>query len=197
MKSEHYNKKGIYSLNCQITKIERYTDLVGSLEIVVDAGGFVGAWCIALTQIRKYNPPKIYTIEPCYPEELTRNTSPYPNITVCPFGFSNATKIESFFARDSRSATMGGKETDRDHMKAQCYSWDDFVDKFGLKKVDLLKLDIETAEIQFFETISKVWPEFIEIEFHNGSEKKLPRLYEHYHLVKDLEVNAYVYRIKV
>jgi uncharacterized protein YajQ (UPF0234 family) len=46
-------------------------------------------------------------------------------------------------------------------------TWDDMVDALNLKEIDFCKVNIEGAEIEMFEGMTKVFPKYMAVESHH------------------------------
>lgn len=136
------------------------------VEVAVDAGAYIGWWSIALSRLLS-TPPTIYAVEPINHKALTHDVSAFKNIIVVPFGLLDKTEVNPFngLVTESKIAPPNGK---RVHSKVLCLSWLDFIKKYDIKKVDLLKVDIEGSEKLLFKGMeeARVLPKYIELEVH-------------------------------
>lgn len=126
-------------------------------EYIVDAGAFIGASSVYFS--RRYPGAKIIAIEP---EEtnyamLTKNTKPYENIIpvrAALYGEDTEVKImdssvEKYAFRVERSA---GPDS-----SLSGFSVDTVMNRYDLPRIDILKMDIEGAEYDLFNSENIGW----------------------------------------
>lgn len=154
-------------------RLEMYMNKIKPLEIVIDLGAFQGSWTAALTRLRPDNPPHIYMVEPIWHKGLKSMLNVYKNVTIIPYGISDRSVTEEFTAASggrgqSAITHLIGKwmhEIDGKKESVQCYTWDDLVDKYGITRVDLVKIDVQGMEQPMFNAMTKVIPAWLELEY--------------------------------
>lgn len=144
--------------------------------VVVDVGAWIGIWVIWVAPFVK----KIYALEPV-PEIINALRQ---NVKLN--GFTNVELFESAMFSKTGSAKMdvtgnpsastlvdawrhgaawlyeGGRT-----ITVQTYRWDDWVTKNGIHKINLLKMDVEGAELDVLSGMSKVLPERMAIAIYH------------------------------
>ena len=73
-----------------------------------------------------------------------------PDYSVCPFVISAEAEVK--FASRYSYASVGSE--DNGYIEIPTLSWDSFVERYRLEKIDLLKMNIEGAEKQLIESIT-------------------------------------------
>jgi len=126
------------------------------------------------------------------------------NISSFNFAFSNKAGTVDFFISSSSNWSRIIKEKDHDHgdkgeiIKIECKTIDNFVEELDLKKLNLIRIDLEGYEFEIFEgaqkTLSELKP-MLQIEVHRdfmGIEKSMNFLKN----MKDLgyEIEYYIPR---
>ena len=109
----------------------------------------------------------------------------YQNISSYNFAFSNNIGTVDFFISNSSNWSRIVGEKDPYHgdegkiIKIECKTIDDFIEELGLKKLDLIRIDLEGYEYEIFQgakkTLSQLKP-MLQIEVHRdfmGIEKSL------------------------
>lgn len=101
---------------------------------------------------------------------LARNVRPYPDITVVHGAIVGVTRDVSYHRMPSHNnLTISDKGTTTVHG----FTIDDLVHRYGVGKVDLIKMDIEGSESEVFLGIQDAyWPEITKnliVETHNGN----------------------------
>lgn len=112
----------------------------------------------------------------------------YKNVLPIFGGISNKTTLSTIYVSDlEETHSTWWQDRFNIHSSVQrpmvVFSWDDLMDMLVLKKVDFLKIDVNGAEIEVFEGMSKVLPERILLE---DSSKIRPMSY----FFKDKKFNA-------
>lgn len=140
-------------------------------KVIIDCGANIGLASIFFSN--KYPNADIYSIEPEKSNFglLKSNCKAYPNITCLNFGLWNKTtnlKIEDGFGH------WGFRTTETEvaaETTISALSIDNIIDKYGIEKIDLLKIDIEGAEREVFEKNFESWlpkVKMIVIELHDN-----------------------------
>jgi FkbM family methyltransferase len=140
-----------------VTREEYGIELAQRPKTIVDAGANIGLASVYFAS--RYPEARILAIEPEAQnfELLLKNTAPYPNIQAVraalwsesgvigvvdsgtgAWGFRTEASSEALVANSVRAATL-----------------DELLDEFGFDHVDLLKLDIEGAEVEVFADTSE------------------------------------------
>lgn len=138
--------------------------------IIIDAGGNIGLFSVFMKN--KFPSSKIITIEP--DEEnfnlLKKNTSNFDNIFYEKSGLWNKkTKIKVY---DKYHTGKSGLIVEEDEINGNldAVSIDYLMSKYNIDKIDLLKIDIETSEIEVFSQNFENWiskTKYLVIELHD------------------------------
>lgn len=124
-------------------------------EIIIDAGGNIGLAAIFFTN--KYPSAKIFSIEPetANFKMLLKNTENYPNIIPIQAALWNETGImnieDNGFGNWGFQTTSGHLPENNSIQKIQSLTVNDIMEKYKLEKIDILKIDIESAELEVIE----------------------------------------------
>lgn len=141
-------------------------------QLIIDAGANAGYATIFLAQ--KFPKAQIIAVEPD-PDNfsaLTRNTERYSNIKVIQAGLwprSTNLKIKDVGADKWAIQVTETDTADADTIKAVTIP--DLMKMAGSERIDILKIDIETAEKELFETGYELWLDKVDvlmIELHDN-----------------------------
>ncbi len=116
-------------------------------QIVVDIGANIGLFSYYASYFSK----QIYAVEPAKDHlvALTKmlEFNKIKNVTVCPYALSNKTEKTKLYHLPNRTAYSLNLFTDKeDNEEVGVLSFEDFMLKYKLDKIDLLKLDPEGEE---------------------------------------------------
>lgn len=144
--------------------------------VVVDVGAWIGLWVIWVAPLVK----KVYALEPV-PElirTLRKNVklNKFTNIELFEAAlFSETGLVEMDITGKPSASTLvdawrhggqwlyeGGRK-----IKVQTYTWDDWVTKNNVEKVNLLKMDVEGAELDILLMMNKVLPERLAVAVYH------------------------------
>ncbi|MCS3922220.1 FkbM family methyltransferase [Methanococcus voltae PS] len=126
-------------------------------DIVVDGGGFTGALTYYLSYLVGKT-GKVYVFEPNNDnkdkiEELIKLNS-LDNVVLVNKGLYNKSCTLKLYG-DGSSGNIKNLYDNEFKEEIEVVSFDEFVDEYNLKSVDYIKLDIESAEIEFLEGSKK------------------------------------------
>jgi FkbM family methyltransferase len=142
-------------------------------DVVFDIGAFNGATAVCFADQVGPN-GKVYSFEPVPEnfESLRYNTRNYSNIECVPIGFSNRIR-ETCFNVDQESS----REDINGTVECEMSTIDEFVEKNHIKKIDMIKMDIEGEELKALygavETIARHKPKMAVCIYHNDGEDML------------------------
>ena len=141
--------------------------------VIIDAGANVGLASIYFAN--KYPTAKIIAVElsPSNFQVLVNNTTHYKNIEEINAGLWP--KNETLKFKEEGFSPWGYKvnnKLDGDSISIDSITIPDIIERYSIKKVDLLKIDIEGAEVELFSENYDSWlprVKYIMIEFHDRS----------------------------
>ena len=128
-------------------------------KVIIDLGANIGTSALALN--RRYPESKIYAVEMENEnfQLLTENVSAYENIIPIHAAIAGTSGIRKIFDRGTGpwgyTITDTTNETSELSEQIQAISLDELVEKYAIDKINLLKIDIEGAEKEIFETENK------------------------------------------
>jgi FkbM family methyltransferase len=140
--------------------LSQLSKLGGEIECVFDVGANIGDWALLCGRYFPKAALHAFEIAPRTFEELKRNTSRYPQWILNSAGLSDRNgEIEVFYSEQENSLTTAFK----DHLgelfrlpgeealpsvalQAKVIRGDDYVKDHGIKKIDILKIDVEGME---------------------------------------------------
>ena len=148
-------------------------DIEPKPKVIIDAGANVGLASIYFAN--KYTTAKIIAVElsPSNFQVLFNNTTLYKNIEVINAGLWPKNQILKF--KEEGFSPWGYKvnnKLDGNSISIDSITILDIIEKYSIKKIDLLKIDIEGAEVELFSENYDSWlpkVKFIMIEFHDRS----------------------------
>ena len=113
---------------------------------IVDAGANIG---LTAYYFKDYG--KVYVIEPTKAHLDTLKTmiefNKITNITICPFALSNKTEERALYhSTNSIANSLNLLQNKDDFEMVNALSFGDFMKKYTLTKIDILKLDVEGEE---------------------------------------------------
>lgn len=155
---------------------------------VLDIGANVGMYSLAFSR-RVGRKGMVYAFEPYPPvfRTLTENirNSPYPNIFPINQACSNVSGVSDFFVFPEgmdvfnslgASSRNHGKIEALGKMRVKTVTLDDFSLEAGVKKIDLVKIDVEGAEEKVFQGAKRILQENPELgilsEFYEPSARQ-------------------------
>ena len=165
-----------YGVNDEMTELILFSEFAKSSRTILDIGANTGLYSVVVSQ---FNPKSaVFSFEP-YPvnfNRLRKNVSLNSSINVIPFeyavGSENKTvelavpsdnricQVSSLNSDFSRSFFSG--EVSFKNIEVPCKRLDSIVDEGGLTNIDLIKIDVESHEIEVFKggirTIQKYKP---------------------------------------
>jgi len=141
--------------------------------VIIDAGANIGLASIYFTN--KYPAAKIIAIElsPSNFQALVRNTNHYENIETINAGLWNKNEILKF--REEGFSPWGYKVDNKlaeGSLSINSITIHDIITIFDVDTIDVLKVDIEGAEVELFSGNYKSWlpkVRYLVIEFHDRS----------------------------
>ncbi|MGE0665697.1 MAG: FkbM family methyltransferase [Sphingomonadales bacterium] len=159
---------------------------------IVDAGGYIGL--VSILFARRFPDARIICLEPSSENYAIahRNCAPFPNVTVlnCALGPASGSAV----LQDRGTGQWGFTITQAQGAKAMeevvVVTLPELMDAHGAARVDLLKLDIEGAEFDLFQTAHE-WIDRCEVMITELHEKIRPGVEDLYARVTDgrLEVS--------
>lgn len=151
-----------YDLNCN--------------SVVFDIGGYEGQWT---SDIFSMYQPFIYIFEPIkeFSDNICERFEKNQKIKVLPFGLSNQTK-SVIISLDQNASSVYKSEAEKTEL-VQMVSISDFINKKNIKKIDLMKINIEGGEFdileELIETSQIVLVQNIQVQFHEFVENAIQR----------------------
>ncbi len=138
----------------------RFVEMLAECSVFVDCGAEFGFY----TYLAVKNAPancRIHAFEPepVRYEVLVKFLSPYKNVKVWPYALSDASGYQTIFKPEKGcSATMDEKLAQFDHppeqsLEVECVTLDDFIKD---EPVDIIKLDIEGAEVKALPKMQRI-----------------------------------------
>ena len=161
-------------------RIEDHTFLSNNLNsrsVIVDLGGNKGNFSKTLRDKFK---SRVYAVEP-HPA-LYKKLLKLKDVDVFPAAIYSTNGITILYANKTRCASIHEnlREKEPNGIRVRAITLDNFLKQKKLEKVDLLKVDIEGAEIEMFETLSpKILRHLkqITVEYHDFLDKSyLPQI---------------------
>jgi FkbM family methyltransferase len=142
---------------------------VSSNSIVVDIGGNKGEF---YSSIRDRYDCRYYFIEA--DPTIIKKFEPDPNLFVYNLAISASNSQASFYISNNSEAnsfnkTIAGKYGIKEVINVNCLSLQEFCARNGIVSIQLLKMDVEGAEIEIFESLSDDFLRNIDqitVEFH-------------------------------
>jgi len=166
--------------------------------IVIDVGACVGDMTIAAAKRAK----KVISIEPepknvnLLQENVKKNN--LNNVYVIEsVAWCSQKKLQLYinkFDRGGHSVVI--KDPNRKKIEVQADTLDNIIDRFGLKKIDLLKINVEGAEVEVFQGMKKSLPlvENIIVDTHSLVEgntlEKVRQILKENGFVCKIEINS-------
>lgn len=128
-------------------------------EVIIDAGANIGL--TSLFYANKYPNAKIIAIEPDYEnfETLLFNTKNYSNITCINCGLwhkDTSLRVSDKF-QGGKWAMVVEELDSEEHGSIKAISVNTIISQFQLNQIDILKMDIESAEMEVFSNHYEQW----------------------------------------
>lgn len=134
--------------------------------VILDVGGNIGQYVLRLKATRQ--DAELHTFEP-FPKlaeilqhMVTLNGWRDVRVNQCVVGVSND-KTRLYFdgaATDTASTVAGFQRTNQHSIEVDCRTLDGYVDEAGLKRVDVLKIDVEGGELEVIQGAARVLEKF-------------------------------------
>ena len=146
-------------------------DLEQAPKIIIDAGANIGLASIYFTN--KYSSAKIIAIElsPTNFQVLAKNTDLYKNIEAINAGLWPVNQALKF--KEEGFSPWGYKVNNKlegNSISIDSITIPDIIEKYNISRIDLLKIDIEGAEVELFSENYESWlpkVKYIIVEFHD------------------------------
>jgi FkbM family methyltransferase len=144
-------------------------DLPATAQLVVDAGANVGYSAVWFA--RRYPGARIICleVEPANVALLRRNTAGFPGVEVIEAGlWSRATRLA---IADPGAAANAFRVVEAPDGPIPALGVADILERAGAARIDILKIDIEGAELEVFAEGSACWLDRVEVllvELHDG-----------------------------
>jgi FkbM family methyltransferase len=154
--SLRYNTSDISTFN-HIFIFEHYKVDLKDPEIIIDGGANTGLFAVYMKN--KYPGAKIICIEPD-PENfemLQKNVQGYAGIECIRAGIWNKETNLKVYDKYNMGKWAMVVEEDAVNGKVPAITIQSILERFGIEKIDLLKLDIETSERQVFQSEDLQW----------------------------------------
>jgi FkbM family methyltransferase len=151
--------------------------LRGMAGVVIDIGANKGEYSLELLRHTKST---VYAVEPL-PQELARLRAATHHFgercVVVPVAISNVsgTSVLTFNPAATETASLSAEISDlayrhEQQVSVEVLTLDDMVARYGLDRIDLIKIDVEGMEVPCLEgakhTLATLRPRFIQVEFH-------------------------------
>jgi len=163
----------------KVLKNHTFLDLFNKNSVIVDLGANIGEFSKIFSE--RYSYSKIILVEanPNLIKDIKINFKNRKNVKIinAAIGKESKEKIEFYLSVDDESSSLNKKlrdkfEANKDQDKAivKLITISDIYEIFNLKKIDLLKMDIEGAELDILENFSEIDFEKINqisVEFHD------------------------------
>ncbi|MBO6056524.1 MAG: FkbM family methyltransferase [Alphaproteobacteria bacterium] len=151
-------------------KVYACTDTSYDVEIIIDAGANIG--CASVYYAQRYPNAKIYALEPEKENYklLVENVSKYPNVIPLNIGLMGTDCTLKVV--DNNNGAWGYEIRNDGNVinDVECCTVNSLIKKFNMKKVDILKIDIEGAEASVFQNLENInfdKIDMISIELHD------------------------------
>jgi FkbM family methyltransferase len=135
----------------RIATVEHHSfvsDWLSPSSVVVDLGVNTGGF--AMHMIKRGC--AVFGVEPLV--DLTRELPPHPRLLVEPVAITGGESEVDLYVNPSRCASLGLVEKGAVAVRVPGSTFEDLLDRWGVRKVDLVKADIEGAEIAMFDSTS-------------------------------------------
>lgn len=161
---ERYFQKDVEGFNISKRYIAR---LLPSDPVIIDCGAHIGDDSLKLAQIPHSTVYAFEAVPEIY-QRLVQRTSKRNNIKCLPLALSHYSGEAEFYVSsggsDGSSSLLKPKQHIKDHpdvhfssvIKVRCLTLDDWADKEGIQKVDMLWLDMQGAEQIMLEQSKKI-----------------------------------------
>jgi FkbM family methyltransferase len=162
------------SVFLQIFANDEYDIHFNDPKVIIDGGANIGLFTILMKN--KYPTSKVICVEPDSEnfELLKKNTSGYNNVYYEKSGvWDKVTKLRVFDRYDTGKWGMVVEE-DLINGSIPAISIKGIMEKYGIEKIDILKLDIETSEKKVFSNGYTEWLPYVKtvvIELHDRIEE--------------------------
>ena len=174
--------------------------------VIFDVGANIGKYALLLSKIFRGKNKKIYSFEPSKKTcaQFKNNCFTDKNIEIFNFGLSDKEEKVKLYLDEETSGMASVYKRRLDHFnlsmgmeeEIQLKTLDDFCQENDIKKIDLLKLDVEGNELRALEgaktMLDKKTIRFIQFEFGGCNIDSRTFFQDFYYLLKD---NYKIYRI--
>lgn len=184
-----------------VQKIYDELDIDGC-NVVIDAGANVGLWTkYILTRL----PKQVYCFEPNLKalDNLRKNMSEYQNVSIVPMAIGTENGTIKFYADENSLISSIYPTESNVEYEVDSISFDTFLQKYGIEKVDLFKMDIEGSEFPIIrsfgkEQFSKIDAFLIEHHEWNGGTKfeLMDKLKDNGYIVQEIPGHMFIFAYK-
>lgn len=154
----------------------RYTYPLKKTSIVFDVGGYEGEW--AQNIYKKYQ-SNVYVFEPVpkYSEIIKKLFSKDKKVRIYEYGLAGRDRLEKINVDSFSSSTF---KKGKKKLSIQMVDIKNFCDENKIKKIDLIKINIEGGEYELLERIIDsgliLRVDYVQVQFHNfvpNAEKRM------------------------
>lgn len=176
-----YNE-GFYDFRCNGEgRVLRILGRNSPEPIVFDVGAHSGGWTAELLAEIPGASVHCFEIVPALCDQLRANVSRRDNVTVHPFGLSSRATVtemtynKTYTTTSSITPSEEGaffQDADTEVIEVRVEAGDDVVERLGLQRLDLLKIDVEGHEVDVFQGFERTFESPIAprvIQFEYGS----------------------------
>lgn len=145
------NRDQWYRDGCDDTLRYQFSDLT-SKSIVFDLGGWKGDWASNIYSRYRCN-LFVFEAVPSFAAKITDRFKLNPDVKVYPFGLgAQQTSVEVFSGHEG-SSIFNNRNTTSHHETGKIVEIGNYLNSLDLKKIDLMKINIEGGEYELIEKI--------------------------------------------
>jgi FkbM family methyltransferase len=172
----------------------RITYNLNKESVVFDIGGYEGQWASDI--FSKYQ-SNIVIFEPVkeFYENIKERFAQNPKMTIFPFGLGGKNQETEIFLDENASSILVNNFANKEMVQIVCIS--DFIIKNRIKKINLMKINIEGSEYDLLENLIETGKinsiENIQVQFHQFVENAQERRASIHESLKSTHMLTYEY----
>lgn len=126
-------------------------------DVFIDIGAYIDGWYTIIASKEVGKNGHVYSIEPMHHRLLEDNVklNKLNNVTISKVAISDKNGVAAFYDHNEASSLINFPVKPLHTTKVKTMALDSYVSKYKIKRIDLIKIDVEGAEMKVFKGATK------------------------------------------